>query len=94
VTVLAGAIIEPGVLINAGALIGYKAEVAVSVMIDTRAQIDHCPRRTGRILNRTLLSMRTFTMAMIQRMIGNLFQAIPHKLIFISGVGCLWKSNL
>jgi len=41
VTILEGASIEPGVLINAGSLIGYKAEVEVGVMIDTRVQIDH-----------------------------------------------------
>ena len=41
VTILAGATIEPGVLINAGSLIGYKSEVEAGVMIDTRVQIDH-----------------------------------------------------
>ena len=41
VTVLAGATIEPGVLINAGSTIGYKAEVEAGVLINTRVQIDH-----------------------------------------------------
>lgn len=41
VTILAGATIEPGVWINAGSLIGYKAEIESGVLINTGAQIDH-----------------------------------------------------
>ena len=41
VTVLAGATIEPGVWINAGSIIGYKAEIEAGVFINTGAQIDH-----------------------------------------------------
>lgn len=40
-TVLHGAIIHPGVFINAGALIGYKTEIHSGVWVNTRAQIDH-----------------------------------------------------
>jgi hypothetical protein len=40
------------------------------------------------------ISIQTSTMPMIQTMTGNLFQAISHEPISISGVGCLWKSNL
>lgn len=41
VTILDGATIEPGVWINAGSLIGYKAEIESGVLINTGAQIDH-----------------------------------------------------
>jgi serine O-acetyltransferase len=41
VTILAGATIEPGVWINAGSLIGYKAEIESGVLINTGVQIDH-----------------------------------------------------
>jgi sugar O-acyltransferase (sialic acid O-acetyltransferase NeuD family) len=41
VTVLAGATIEHGVWINAGSLIGYKAEIESGVLINTGVQIDH-----------------------------------------------------
>jgi sugar O-acyltransferase (sialic acid O-acetyltransferase NeuD family) len=40
-TVLPEAVIEPGVWINAGSLIGYKAQVAAGVIVNTGAQIDH-----------------------------------------------------
>ena len=39
--ILQGAIIHPGVWINAGSLIGYKAEIHSGVFVNTRAQIDH-----------------------------------------------------
>jgi serine O-acetyltransferase len=41
VTVLAGAVIAPGVWINAGSLIGYKAEIEPGVLINTGVQLDH-----------------------------------------------------
>jgi sugar O-acyltransferase (sialic acid O-acetyltransferase NeuD family) len=41
VTVLDQALIEPGVWINAGAIIGYKAEIKAGAMINTGTQIDH-----------------------------------------------------
>ncbi len=41
VMVLPGATIAPGVWINAGSVIGYKAEIASGVLINTRVQIDH-----------------------------------------------------
>jgi sugar O-acyltransferase (sialic acid O-acetyltransferase NeuD family) len=41
VIVLDQATIEPGVWINAGAMIGYKAELASGVIVNTGAQIDH-----------------------------------------------------
>jgi len=41
VTILSGAIIEPGVWINAGSIIGYKAEIEAGAMINTGVQIDH-----------------------------------------------------
>ncbi len=41
VEVLAGATIEPGVWINAGSIVGYKAEIMSGVLINTGAQIDH-----------------------------------------------------
>lgn len=41
VTILAGTTIEPGVLINARSIIGYKAELEAGVHIDTGVQIDH-----------------------------------------------------
>jgi len=41
VTFLAGATIEPGVWINAGSIIGYKAEIEAGVLINTGVQIDH-----------------------------------------------------
>ena len=41
VTILAGASIEPGVWINAGSLVGYKAEIGPGVLINTGVQIDH-----------------------------------------------------
>jgi sugar O-acyltransferase (sialic acid O-acetyltransferase NeuD family) len=41
VTILAGATIEPGVWINAGSIIGYKAEIEAGVLINTGVQIDH-----------------------------------------------------
>ncbi len=41
VTILHGATIEPGVWINAGSLIGYKAEIECGVLINTGVQIDH-----------------------------------------------------
>jgi serine O-acetyltransferase len=40
-TVLEGAIVVPGVWVNANAVIGYKAEIAAGVIINTGAQIDH-----------------------------------------------------
>lgn len=40
-TILAGASIEPGVLINARSIIGYKAEIETGVLIDTGVQVDH-----------------------------------------------------
>ena len=41
VTILPGATIEPGVWINAGSIIGYKAEIHSGVLINTGVQIDH-----------------------------------------------------
>ena len=41
VSVLPGAIIAPGVWINAGCIIGYKAEVFSGVLINTGVKIDH-----------------------------------------------------
>ena len=41
VTVLPEAVIEPGVWINAGSIIGYKAEIEAGVLINTGVQIDH-----------------------------------------------------
>lgn len=41
VVVLPKAIIQPGVWINAGSIIGYKAEIASGVLINTGVQIDH-----------------------------------------------------
>ncbi len=39
--ILAGGIIAPGVWINAGSLIGYKAEIESGVIINTGVQVDH-----------------------------------------------------
>ena len=41
VIILAGATIQPGVWINAGSIIGYKAEIEAGVLINTGVQIDH-----------------------------------------------------
>jgi sugar O-acyltransferase (sialic acid O-acetyltransferase NeuD family) len=41
VTVLSDAIIEPGVWINAGSIIGYKAEIQAGVLINTGVKVDH-----------------------------------------------------
>jgi len=41
VMVLADAIINPGVWINAGALVGYRTELEPGVIINTKAQLDH-----------------------------------------------------
>lgn len=41
VTLLPEAVIQPGVWINAGSIIGYKAEIASGVLINTGVQIDH-----------------------------------------------------
>ncbi|MGP8281863.1 MAG: acetyltransferase [Desulfomonilaceae bacterium] len=41
VTILAGATIEAGVWINAGSIIGYKAEIEAGVLINTRVSVDH-----------------------------------------------------
>ena len=41
VTVLSGATIEPGVWINAGSMIGYKAEIESGSFINTGTQVDH-----------------------------------------------------
>jgi sugar O-acyltransferase (sialic acid O-acetyltransferase NeuD family) len=41
VQVLADAIIEPGVWINAGSIIGYKAEIRQGAIVNTGVQIDH-----------------------------------------------------
>lgn len=41
VTILPEAIIERGVWINAGCIIGYKAEIAAGVLINTGSQVDH-----------------------------------------------------
>lgn len=41
VTILSGATIEPGVWINAGSTIGYKAEIEAGVFINTGTQVDH-----------------------------------------------------
>lgn len=38
---LSGATVDPGVWINAGSIIGYKAEVHAGVLINTGVQIDH-----------------------------------------------------
>ena len=40
-TILQHALIEPGVWIHAGAIIGYKAEIKVGSMINTGVQVDH-----------------------------------------------------
>ena len=40
-TILSGATIEPGVWINAGSIIGYKAEIEAGVFLNTGAQVDH-----------------------------------------------------
>lgn len=40
-TVLADALIESGVWVSARAIVGYKAEIAAGVLINTGAQIDH-----------------------------------------------------
>lgn len=39
--VLPGAILEPGVWINARCVIGYKAEIAAGVILNTGVQVDH-----------------------------------------------------
>jgi sugar O-acyltransferase (sialic acid O-acetyltransferase NeuD family) len=39
--VLAGATMEPGVWVNAGAVIGYKAELHGGVIVNTGVQVDH-----------------------------------------------------
>ncbi len=41
VLILSGAIIQPGVWINAGSIIGYNAEIAAGVLINTGVQLDH-----------------------------------------------------
>jgi sugar O-acyltransferase (sialic acid O-acetyltransferase NeuD family) len=41
VIVLDGATIEPGVWVNAGSIVGYKAELEAGVLINTGVQIDH-----------------------------------------------------
>jgi len=41
VTILDNATIEPGVWINAGSIIGYKAEIESGVIINTGVRIDH-----------------------------------------------------
>jgi sugar O-acyltransferase (sialic acid O-acetyltransferase NeuD family) len=41
VRILDGATIDPGVWINAGALIGYKSEIGAGVSINSGVQIDH-----------------------------------------------------
>src|SRR5437016_11833360 len=41
VTILADATIQPGVWINAGSIIGYKAEIEAGVLINTGVQVDH-----------------------------------------------------
>jgi sugar O-acyltransferase (sialic acid O-acetyltransferase NeuD family) len=41
VTILSDARIAPGVWINAGSIIGYKAEIEAGVLINTGVQIDH-----------------------------------------------------
>lgn len=41
VTILPEATIEAGVWINAGSIIGYKAEIEAGVLINTRVSIDH-----------------------------------------------------
>lgn len=41
VLILPGATIQPGVWINAGSIIGYKAEIEAGVLINTGVQIDH-----------------------------------------------------
>lgn len=41
VTILAEAWIEPGVWINAGCIIGYKAEIKSGAIINTGVQVDH-----------------------------------------------------
>jgi len=40
-TILAGATIAPGVWINTGCIVGYKAEIQSGVMMDTGVQVDH-----------------------------------------------------
>lgn len=41
VLILSGAVIQPGVWINAGSIVGYNAEIAAGVLINTGVQIDH-----------------------------------------------------
>lgn len=41
VSILPDATIEPGVWINAGCIIGYKAEIEAGVLVNTGVQIDH-----------------------------------------------------
>jgi sugar O-acyltransferase (sialic acid O-acetyltransferase NeuD family) len=41
VEIMAGALIEPGVWINSGAFIGYKAEIKPGVLINSRAIVEH-----------------------------------------------------
>ncbi len=41
VLILADAIVEPGVWINAGSIIGYKAEIRPGVLVHTRVTIEH-----------------------------------------------------
>ena len=41
VVILGGATIERGVWINAGSIVGYKAEIMAGVLINTGVQIDH-----------------------------------------------------
>jgi len=41
VSIMDGAILHPGVWINVGAFIGYKAELEPGVIVNTRTQIDH-----------------------------------------------------
>ena len=41
VIVLAGATVAPGVWINAGSIVGYKADIQSGVLINTGVQIDH-----------------------------------------------------
>ncbi len=41
VEIMEGALIEPGVWINAGAIIGYKAEIKPGALINTRAIVEH-----------------------------------------------------
>ncbi len=41
VQILAGAVIAPGVWINAGSLVGYKTEIESGVILNTGVQLDH-----------------------------------------------------